>query len=737
MSEPAAAHKRWLRREAGRPDVDVPVPVLPGEKVYLMQAPVLETYTEGPYDQQHPVVILKHETLPKGAAVRVAIRYRRTGSDDVWQNRTKDDAYDDGVKILELDEATEYEFQTQVITKREARGEWSEATLLTTAKDPYAPAAPDNVQYTGFEPSYGNVSQGKMEWKKPSERDYKVTRVQARYAEGEWPDFEFDASGEIAYPGNLLWWINNSYPDENDSFYIRLSHEDFSGNRSEVFENGPYPLLGRVFGATSETGSTAGVRFGPAFLRRLPPPEDTDPGSDGTDENGSGTGTYVPGPDTAGEPSGNAFLVNENFTEADVPSDAKDLYQTATRIMNDLADKSKAYIARGTTSSHWSGSKIDLYLLRGRRTYLQTAMIMLDATGDARILNTVVSIWNALIAKAETSWNPSGYKDSLKGKGLEKPGIKRFNYYNLERKTFTAFISQGGYTNHHELESDLHSGFCGELRYFLWRNQDYSPAVQSAYRSVCEYHDGIVEQRKLFSKDWNSSKPDYYWGTGLKHATDSRFAEAFYMVKMGHTEWTEQLNAFRGWIAPDIELIDHPDGYQLYNVPHGVQGRKQAQGGNLPYHTNSQDLTYVGDSFSTAELICRVGSDLFTPALLKAMGHTCDMGMFYEGYDSDKVGGGLGGGGPSDGSVVSQFRTRTGLTFPSRYKLPGKDENGKPFREDMYQVTRVMATVPMWRVMNAEMDAGLAKVVNKYSNTGYKVPVITRFLAKIGGRLGA
>lgn len=721
MAKPAAAHKRWLNREAGRAGVDLPVPVLPGEKPYLMQAPLLETHTEGPRDIQKPVVLLTHETLPKFSAAKLNIRYRRNNDEDRWTTQVERDPSQDRVKLLELDEGTEYEFQLQTVTPRGTLSEWTASAIIATAKDPYAPEKPEDVRYQGFEPTYSHVSQAKMTWKKPTERDYKQTRVQVRYDGGEWSENVFFVSEGFCYPAEYLYYLNNAFPSEADAFWVRLTHEDFSGNLSDTFEDGPYNMLGYSLSATGgaiEDGIDK-LLYGPRFTPRTPPPRAPDEPDDG--------GEYTPGPDTGGAaPSGDAFLINENFTIGTIPEDAKILYQAAWQFLGAKEDGARQQIVPGSKDSP-GGNRVDIYKLRQVRNHLHTAAIMLDATGDVRALNSILSIWNALIAKAETSWYPGNKFGN--NSPLEMKGIKRFNYYNSAGKTSATFINQGGYTNHHELENDLHSGYCGEIRYILWRNQEYSPAIKSAYRNVADYHDGLIAQRKLFSKAEYSSKPDYYWGKPLHHPTASRYNEAFFMNEMGHNGWQEQIDLLVGWLADDIDLIDHPGGYKLYNVPHGVQGRYRALSGSARYD-GSQDCTYIGEDWPGCEMSCRAGSPLFTPTIMKAIGHTCDMGVFYDGYGASTVGGSIGGGGHPGTTDMRKFLTRTGLSLNTRWKTP---ENN--FREQIHQVQRNLTTVPMWRVMNGEMDAGLVKVNRIAANAERKGPEMARFLAKIGGKL--
>lgn len=330
MAKPAAAHGRWLQREAGRAGVDLPVPVLPGEKPYAMQLPILSSYTEGPKDAQRPVVLLEHETLPKFSASALNIRFRRSNTEEQWATRTVD-PQDEKVKIRDLDEGTEYEFQTQIVTSRGTFSAWTETVLLTTAKDPFAPEKPEDVRYQGFEPTYGHVSQAKTTWRKPVEKDYKRTRIQVRFDTGEWPAEEFYVSEAFCYPAEYLYYINNAFPGETESFWIRLTHEDFSGNLSDTFEDGPYNMLGYALSAAGGDVLDAVSRllYGPRFTPRTPPgnsdpydPDDPnggeDPGGSGTD-GGGGLGSFpggngvFPAPDAArwiADPSYNPAAAN-------------------------------------------------------------------------------------------------------------------------------------------------------------------------------------------------------------------------------------------------------------------------------------------------------------------------------------------------------------------------------------------------------------------------------------------
>lgn len=327
MARPAAAHGRWLDREAGRAGVDVPVPVLPGEKPYTMQTPILENYTEGLVDAQKPVVLLTHEPLPKFSADGLNIRYRRANTDEPWVTQKADPAADK-VKILGLDEGTEYEYQMQVVTPRGTLSEWTLSTLSVTAKDPYPPANPADVRYQGFEPIFGHVSQGKSLWAKPTERDFKRTRVQVRYDGEEWLENVFFVTEGFCYPAEYLYYIRDAFPSDADSFHIRLVHEDFSGNLSGDYVWGPYSLVGYSLSTTSVEDANSNVRYGPRFAPREPPadsnPYDPDNPDSGTDPGGSGTDSGIglppapaggngmfPSPDPA------RWIANPNYKPSD------------------------------------------------------------------------------------------------------------------------------------------------------------------------------------------------------------------------------------------------------------------------------------------------------------------------------------------------------------------------------------------------------------------------------------
>ena len=450
-------------------------------------------------------------------------------------------------------------------------------------------------------------------------------------------------------------------------------------------------------------------------------------GTGGGGTGGGGTGTRGP------------FQIKEGFTASQLPANAQDLWAATSKFTRFVAQKKLADVAQGSSLSP-GGNKVDIYGLRSVHAHFHNLAMILDATGDPAALNGILDMWDVLNRKAETRWYP-GFRDYLAP--LEMRGIKRFNYYNTERKTFDKFLSEGGYTNHHDLESDLHSGYCGELRYVLWQNRDASARAERAYLEVCDYHDGISAQRELFSKAEYPSKPRYWWGKPLHHPTGARHAEAFYMALMGHSSWQPALDQFRTWLRNDMELLDHPRGYKLYNTPHGVQGRYGSQGASLPKHDASQDCTYIGEEWPLLEMQCRAGSDFYTPAVMEAIGHTCDQGVFYDGYgvktyltkDSKgnpvgtyTVGGSIAGGGLS--SVQRVFATRSGSKIGSRWKIPGNNK-----REEIHQIQRNLTTAPLWRIMTPEIDDGLAKVSQQTTSTERKAADLTRFLGRIGGRI--
>lgn len=431
--------------------------------------------------------------------------------------------------------------------------------------------------------------------------------------------------------------------------------------------------------------------------------------------------------------------VDATFSRSKLPTDAQTLYDGSRAWITALSDTVKAEVLSGSPNSP-GGNKVDLYELRKVRQHLHAAALMLDATGDPAALANIIEIWTLLIAKAETTWNP-GYNSTFSD-ATKAVGTKRFNYYNLASKTFAEFIAVGGYTNRMPLESDLHAGYCAELRYVLYQNRGFSAAVDTAYAQVVSYHDGLTAQRKLFSAADYPSKPNYTWGKALHHPTEGRYAEAFLMVKMGYTSWQAELDKLTAWLLGDRELLEHPGGYKVYNTAHGVQGRylfQQGSGDNF----SSQDCTYIGEEWASAELLCRSGDTLFNPEVMSAIGRTCDQGVFYDGYAVKTyftkdaagnpvgvytIGGSIGGGGlPTTGSTL--FCARSGARMNSRWKTPGNN-----FRENLYQVQRNGATAPMWRVLTPAMDTGLTAVANQATLATRKGPTLTRFLTKINGR---
>ena len=449
-------------------------------------------------------------------------------------------------------------------------------------------------------------------------------------------------------------------------------------------------------------------------------------------------GGVIPDPNQRG-----LFQIDTSFTRERIPADTRAIYDAAMAVLARYDSDLYKNVLSGSPDSP-GGNKIDIYSARNLRNNLHANALMLDATGDPLMLTRIIDAWTVVWGKAETSWSP-GYLATRSP--LEFKGIKRLNLY----RTSDRDLQSGLYTNYTDLENDLHSGYCGMLRYILWRNRDLSPAAATAYNQVSEYHDDLTVQRRAFSKDRYGSKPDYWWGKALHHSTTSRHAEAFFMVLMGNTSWEPELSQFEAWLGADIEYYNHPDGYRLYGVPHGVQGRYAAQGTSLPQNEGFQDCTYIGEEWPCTEIMCRAGSGFWTPPVVEAIAHTCDQGVFYDGYgakprirwntntrlfeEAYTVGGTIGGGGTTN-KTTRKFFGRDGRSFASTWKARGPStEFPGGARELIHQVQRNPTTVPLWRIMTPEIDAGLAEVSRVTNDQARKFADLTRFLGKIKGRL--
>lgn len=407
---PAGAHTRWLERQAGVKGVDLPVPVLPGDRPIQKDPPRLETRTEGPRDQQRAFIIARVDEDPKGIAEYYNWRWRLGGEED-WETSSGELL---SLKMPRLENGKDYEVQVQVSSPRGLLGPWSASASIRTAVDQIPPAPVQRVQYYAPAGENQGVWDAQLYWQRSYDRDFNYTRVQVRYDNEDWheTDGQYFTSDTVSYPAHDLYFLKNRWSEPSERFWVRLTHIDQAGNESQTLEAGPIQFdganvtdaVGGVLLAPT-SNSPGGVNGGPSN----PSPGDgsgsgVGDGSGEGDEGGGGDGGLAPQLGPGVRFVGKVIVVAPETHNPDVMSaEARELVDRLKRVgkidSNEFGWYTNIRAWNGKTGTGNLGGQY--HCCRRIQDVVHTLGMAFFASGDPALLDMMAYAWTRFDAAIE------------------------------------------------------------------------------------------------------------------------------------------------------------------------------------------------------------------------------------------------------------------------------------------------------------------------------------------------
>lgn len=533
---PAAAHSRWLEREAGVKGVDIPVPVLPGSRPYLKDPPSLVTGTQGFSDEQIAYIDVSWPEDPKGVAEYLNIRYRINSPDETW-TMTSASPGQTRFRLTGLQNGMPYAVALQVVSPSGTLGPWSDSRWVIAATDPIPPDRPVGLV---FFPSFGaaaHSSRSELHWGQPGERDYAYTELQFRYDAEGWSEYRYYATTATMSPGNALYWEKNAYPLQSDRFWFRIKHIDKAGNESDTVEVGPIQFDG-------------GLGSGALTNLTIYPTSDGDPGGagggtgegDGDAGGGGGGGTSGPGPGAV--LIGNAIITAPEVYDASVLSAEAALMIERLHRLYDPAVRPETYIGfrrwNGRTGFDNRGGQY--FCSRGLSSMVGTAMPMtFMVTGDLTWLDYMTHAWTK-------------YQGAMEGPGTsigDREGPEMSSADGYRGITFgLGGVGQimAGTNKQIPLEDGVTAAGEGALYFFCIKNRDrFSPTFEPPGNrpATPAYYKKVAAEVKDYMRNHRWKKwYDYLSGKFGGGARPSVRDEVLHVKKaFSHAIWSEILES--------------------------------------------------------------------------------------------------------------------------------------------------------------------------------------------------